>query len=232
VDVGGHGSLRLAESCRPLLRGEQSLHLRVEQKLARKRRAGRAGTELNNDPDKQLFEALRSLRRQLAKDQDVPPYVVFHDATLMELVERQPRSLEQLADIAGLGERKIAAYGQAVLDLLAQHRTAPGGRSDTVEETLRLLRKGHDAAEIARQRGLTESTIYTHFARALEQGDVQLDDVINLTEEQLNTIRAAFDLAGASGRLRDVYTALDGEFDYGILKCVGTECGRLTPAEG
>jgi len=214
------------------LRGEHSLHLRVEQKPTRKRRSGRSGSEPDSDPDKQLFEALRQLRRQLAETQGVPPYVVFHDATLMELVERRPQSLEQLADIAGLGERKIAAYGQAVLDLLAQHRNAPSGRSDTVEETLRLLREGHDAAAIARQRGLTESTIYTHFARALEQGDVQLQDVIRLTEEQLNTIRAAFDLAGTNGRLKDVYTALDGEFDYGILRCVGTECGKLTPVGG
>ncbi|MDZ7803050.1 DNA helicase RecQ [Thiohalophilus sp.] len=226
VDVGGHGSLRLAESCRPLLRGEQSLHLRVEQKSTRKRRAARGGSEPASDPDKQLFEALRALRRQLAETQGVPPYVVFHDATLMELVERRPQTLEQLADIAGLGERKIAAYGQAVLDLLAQHRNPPSERSDTVDETLRLLREGHDAAEIARQRGLTESTIYTHFARALEQGDVQLHDVIRLSEEQLNTIRAAFDLAGASGRLKDVFDALEGEFNYGILRCVGAVYGN------
>jgi ATP-dependent DNA helicase RecQ len=125
VDVGGYGSLHLAESCRPLLRGEQRLQLRIEQKPTRKRRTSRAAVELDNDPDKELFEALRELRRQLAQSQGVPPYVVFHDATLMELVKHRPQDHEQLAGISGLGKRKIAAYGEAVLDLLDEHRNAP-----------------------------------------------------------------------------------------------------------
>ena len=133
VDVGGYGSLHLSESCRPLLRGEHSLQLRLEQKPARKRRTSRAAAELDSDPDKQLFEALRGLRRQLAQTQGVPPYVVFHDATLMELVSRRPQTREQLASVSGLGERKIAAYGQAVLDLLHEYRDAPAERPDLVK---------------------------------------------------------------------------------------------------
>jgi len=131
VDVGGYGSLHLSESCRPLLRGEQSLQLRVEQKRARKARTSRAAAELDSEPDKQLFEALRALRRELAQTQGVPPYVVFHDATLVELVSQRPQTRDQLASVSGLGERKIAAYGQAVLDLLREYGNGrPAERSD------------------------------------------------------------------------------------------------------
>ena len=119
VDVAGHGSLRLAESCRPLLRGEQNLQLRQEQKISRKKKhSERVSAKLDNDPDRQLFETLRNLRRRLAEEQGVPPYVVFHDATLLEMARQRPQSLTQMATISGVGERKLAAYGASFLEVL------------------------------------------------------------------------------------------------------------------
>ena len=121
VDVGGHGSLRLAESCRPLLRGEQALQLRQEQKPERrKRRSERAIAQLDNDPDRQLFEALRKQRREIAETQGVPPYVVFHDATLLAMATQRPQTLSQLAEIPGIGEHKLAAYGEIFLGVLRE----------------------------------------------------------------------------------------------------------------
>ncbi len=134
VDVGGHGSLRLAENCRPLLRGEQTLHLRKERKTERKkRRSERVIAGLADESDRQLFEALRALRRRLAEEQEVPPYVVFHDATLMEMVSRHPQTLGELAMVSGVGERKLQAYGEPFLDLLREHGREGAPRPDTLE---------------------------------------------------------------------------------------------------
>jgi ATP-dependent DNA helicase RecQ len=119
VDLEGHGALRLTDACRPVLRGEESLWLRRETRPARVKRtkAARAGSSVFTDSnDNALWDALRQLRRELAEKQNVPPYVVFHDATLAEMVALRPQTLEDFARISGVGERKLAAYGEAFLE--------------------------------------------------------------------------------------------------------------------
>jgi ATP-dependent DNA helicase RecQ len=96
--------------------------LRREIKVGKTRKtAPRAGTAFTNTTDAALWEALRARRRQLALDQGVPPYVVFHDATLAQMVERRPRTRAALAQITGVGAHKLAAYGEDFLALIAAH---------------------------------------------------------------------------------------------------------------
>ncbi|MHB1142643.1 MAG: DNA helicase RecQ [Sulfuricaulis sp.] len=122
VDIEGHGSLKLTDACRPVLRGEERLMLRREIKAEKtKKAAARARTAFTNTTDPALWEALRARRRQLALDQGVPPYVVFHDATLMQMIERRPRTLGEFGEISGVGERKLAAYGQEFLEIILAH---------------------------------------------------------------------------------------------------------------
>jgi ATP-dependent DNA helicase RecQ len=120
VDLQGHGSLQLTEASRPLLRGEHALQLRQLVKPAktggRKKLAG--STAAQHDP---LWLALRQLRSKLSSQQGVPAYVIFHDATLQEMVERKPRTLAELLEISGVGERKLEAYGRPFLETIAQH---------------------------------------------------------------------------------------------------------------
>jgi ATP-dependent DNA helicase RecQ len=127
VDLEGHGALRLTDACRPILRGEESLWLRRETKPARvkKSKSSRATSSVFTDPkDNALWDALRQLRRELAEKQSVPPYVVFHDATLAEMVALRPQTLEAFAHISGVGERKLAAYGTAFLQVVQAHAPA------------------------------------------------------------------------------------------------------------
>lgn len=121
VDLEGHGGLRLTDACRPVLRGEEQLMLRREATPTKGRRAERRAV-FGNDSDMRLWEALRQRRKALAEAQGVPPYVVFHDATLMDMVAHRPRGLEQLGRISGVGERKLAAYGEAFLAVIDAHR--------------------------------------------------------------------------------------------------------------
>ena len=121
VDLEGHGALRLSDACRPVLRGEEALWLRRELKPTRSKKTKTARSSANafTDPrDLNLWEALRALRRQLAEKQNVPPYVVFHDATLAEMVAVRPQTLGAFAHISGVGERKLAAYGETFLALI------------------------------------------------------------------------------------------------------------------
>ncbi|MCL4792075.1 MAG: HRDC domain-containing protein, partial [Gammaproteobacteria bacterium] len=123
VDVDGHGGLHLTDACRAVLRGEEQLWLRREAPAARARRSSRktgaAGAGVFSSPgDRELWDTLRDLRLSLAKAQNVPPYVVFHDATLAEMVRQRPMDREALAAVSGVGERKLAAYGEDFLALI------------------------------------------------------------------------------------------------------------------
>ncbi|MCB1676132.1 MAG: RecQ family ATP-dependent DNA helicase, partial [Halioglobus sp.] len=124
VDVESYGALRLEEKCRALLRGEESIALRRDGK--RKESRQQTKTRLHEDIDIDLWEALRERRRQLAEEQGVPPYVIFHDRTLQEMCLELPTDLAQLARISGVGERKLEKYGASFLAVLRARATMRG----------------------------------------------------------------------------------------------------------
>ena len=129
VDLEGHGGLRLTDLSRPVLRGEERLMLRrdVKPEKTKKTKTPRAArSPFTKETDQRLWEALRARRLELAKKQGVPPYVVFHDATLAEMVERRPRTLNDLAHISGVGERKLAAYGEDFIGVIRGHAGEAG----------------------------------------------------------------------------------------------------------
>ena len=124
VDVAGHGGLSLGPDCLPVLRDEQSIALRRDP--ARKRVArgstGRTLAAALDDPDDaSLFQALRGRRAELAKAQGVPPYVIFHDSTLVEMARRRPADRQALGALPGVGEAKLARYGDAFLAVVTAH---------------------------------------------------------------------------------------------------------------
>ncbi len=123
MDIEGHGALKLTDACRPVLRAEERLMLRRETKPEKKTKkvAVRARAAFMGGTDSVLWEALRARRLKLAKAQGVPPYVVFHDATLAAMAERRPQSLGEFAEISGVGERKLAAYGAEFLEVILTH---------------------------------------------------------------------------------------------------------------
>jgi len=119
---GGKGGLQFGpdDQVRPLLRGEARLELPLPppQKEQRRARAGAAVTAAAGAVDGPLVEALRRWRREQASAQGVPPYVVFHDRTLLELAERRPASLAELGGVSGIGAAKLERYGEALLAVL------------------------------------------------------------------------------------------------------------------
>ena len=120
VDSAGYGALQLSEKSRPLLRGETDLPLRRDLLVARKAKsAKRKGAEVA-DEDRDLFEALRECRKQLADENEVPPYVIFHDATLKQMAADKPQSDEALMEISGVGQTKLERYGPAFLEVIAE----------------------------------------------------------------------------------------------------------------
>ena len=114
-----HGGLSLGGDARAILKGEISVPMVVPPARERKRRSSRdAHANPVGDP---LFEALRALRRDLAQEAGVPPYVIFHDSTLREMASARPASRAALGEIGGVGARKLDAYGDAFLAVIRQY---------------------------------------------------------------------------------------------------------------
>ena len=121
-----YGALRATEAARPILRGERAVRLRRDKSSATKRALKAAVKSRTTDwasslepATARIFEALRSERGRLAREQGVPPYVIFHDSTLIALASRRPRTMSDLTDIPGMGLKKIERYGAAVLAVMA-----------------------------------------------------------------------------------------------------------------
>jgi len=114
-----HGGLKLGGEAKAILKGEQRVEIVQPPKTERTSRRARA--QAANPVGDPLFEALRELRRELAAEAQLPPYVIFHDATLREMAAMRPTRRTELAAIGGVGARKLEAYGDAFLSVIRRH---------------------------------------------------------------------------------------------------------------
>ena len=124
VDLEGYSALQLTDLSRPVLKGEQSLHLRKEELRApsTKKSAKKSDKKSQIAPEDQaLWEDLRECRKQLSEEYNVPPYLIFHDATLKEMLETMPTSHSELLAITGIGESKLEKYGEEFLGIVRRH---------------------------------------------------------------------------------------------------------------
>ncbi|QPQ54495.1 DNA helicase RecQ [Allosphingosinicella flava] len=113
-----YGGLSFGPGARAILKGEEAVEIVLPPKRERRRKR-RDAADYPHDP---LFEALRACRRDLAKEQDVPPYVIFHDSTLREMAELKPASLDALSRISGVGVAKLEKYGAAFVAVVRDHQ--------------------------------------------------------------------------------------------------------------
>ncbi len=120
VDHNAYGALRLTEAARPVLRGERAIEMRrtVERKRIKQNRIRAALPNANAVPDVERLGRLKAWRLEEARRQAVPAYVILHDATLAEIASRRPHDISTLADIAGIGKKKLDRYGSVLIELV------------------------------------------------------------------------------------------------------------------
>ncbi|MCI9864320.1 DNA helicase RecQ [Rhizobium skierniewicense] len=126
VDLAGHGGLSISDTGRDFLREKPTLMLRKPQaprKTSRDRQSSGAKTVDLPVEDAALFQALRERRMEIARTQNLPPYVIFHDKTLIELAGARPTSRSEMAEVPGVGEAKLVRYGPAFLEVIAEFQS-------------------------------------------------------------------------------------------------------------
>ncbi|MFT5692450.1 MAG: ATP-dependent DNA helicase RecQ [Oceanicoccus sp.] len=122
VDVDGYGGLLLTDECRLVLRGEQSLLLRKDTVMATGKDSKRSLKKTSVEPEHQrLWDDLRACRKLLADEYNVPPYLIFHDATLKEMMDRRPMSRMDMLTIAGVGQSKLDKYASEFIEVICNH---------------------------------------------------------------------------------------------------------------
>lgn len=119
IDISGYGSLKLTEKSRPILKGEQTIALRHDPEVSKKKIKTKREKISGATPGDVLWQALKSKRLELAHAQGVPPYVIFHDSSLIEMHAKKPKTLAEFADISGVGESKLKRYGQAFIEVIS-----------------------------------------------------------------------------------------------------------------
>lgn len=222
VDLEGFGGLRLADSCRPLLKGEVTLQLRRDLKPQQSAKASSsAASQLVRGEEREQWEALRALRRKLAEEHGVPPYVIFPDATLLEMLRSKPSTLAEMARVSGVGARKLERYGEAFLAVLGGEADAPRAVVDLRHELVSLARAGMTPAQIAGQLGCSEKNVYGLLAEAIGRQQLSLEQALDLPEELLGEIQDAFlDGEGELPAVTAIGERFVGRVELGVLHCV------------
>jgi ATP-dependent DNA helicase RecQ len=174
------------------------------------------------------------LRKALADAREVPPYVIFGDASLRHMCRRYPRTERDFLAIPGVGQQKLADYGAAMMKAIttwlethdeqkfAEEAPPPPpkllnkGLTGTVLETMRLHRQGHSPEKIASLRSLVVGTLHSHLAQAIQFGELQADPRDYFTEAEEAELRAAAAEHGLEslGKLKE---ALGNRFEYPVL---------------
>ena len=238
IDPEGHGALRLTEKSRPLLRGEIQLQLRKQAKpeKTRKEKTTKKSLQLRGC-DEDLFEALRERRRALATEHSIPPYMIFHDSALIEMARVRPVAEDAMRAVSGVGEQKLRSYGKTFIDVIREYPLPAllnNKLSNTVNETLMLYSQHKDTETIANEREISQSTVYSHLAAAIEAGLLNARDVLALDDIQYAEIQQAMEMhaTGVEGKLKPVHESLDETYNYGVLRCVQADLYKETAGKG
>ncbi len=167
-----------------------------------------------------LFERLRTLRKEIANKENIPPYVVFSNAVLEDLCSEKPITVDNLTDISGIGEFKAAKYGQSFvneIDKFIKESDEEKIKGSTYIITYDMFINGMDVEDIAKERNLQATTIFSHLANSYSNGkNIDIDRLI--TSDELVQIENAIKVKGKEEGLKTLYTFLDEKIDYGKIR--------------
>ena len=236
----GYGILKLNDRSWEVMRNQRNVLLPIE------RDAGPAKTTDRDESRERpvdvdiLFERLRLLRKNLADEQEVPPYVIFSNATLNQMAEQQPTDRKDFAKLSGVGAKKLEQYADDFIAIILDHHlkyppaeiteSTPSkvkqeatpksklSKASTQRETLAMYENGLDIDDIARDRGLKPATVWTHLVQLIEAGYAINCDRLVAPERQ-TVIYEALDAIGGDS-LRNLFDHLREEYSYDEIKII------------
>ncbi len=225
IQGGQYPTLKLTEKSKDVLFNGEKVNLTVYKEIK-----PTVVKDADLKFDETLFEQLRQLRKRIADERNVPPYIIFHDRTLKDMATQVPTTWNQLKHIFGMGESKLKRYGPRFLkEIIAyaqqigleiEQDTQPAKTKTAMTEykTLELLRQGLSINDVAQQRKIPVRTIYSHIERLILFGE---EIILNnyIPSERQQVIRKAFHTSGINN-IEKVREQLGSEFPLEELRLV------------
>lgn len=236
---GQYPVIVLTNKSTDVLKGNVAVEL-IKVKVKEEKKSSPLVTNVSHEYFKDLFEELKKVRTNFARGENVPPYVIFSDATLVEMATFLPQDETEMRKISGVGDLKLEKYGadflQAVKDYCelnnyksrielkspkrerkSRTKRDENGK-DTYHTTLELFQSGMSVAEIARTRSMVATTIESHLARFIPSGEIALEDLV--PEHKIEAIRKAVYKFNDSGALSPIKEYLGEDYSYGEIRAV------------
>ncbi|MGG5460392.1 DNA helicase RecQ [Clostridium sp. B9] len=237
--VGEFPVVTLNQSSRDILMGKTKVMFKEQRKIEK--------VSTNNE----LFDILRSLRREIASEEGVPPYIVFGDNTLKEMSIRMPINESQLSEVSGVGEKKILKYGEKFLEKIKEYvgvndielewkseklskdqveekfkKTRKGnGKKKSFEITIDMLREGDKFHTISKEREIATTTILSHIQQYLEEGnkiDFEIDFDSLFSKKEEKLVLEAIEKVGYS-KLKPIKEKLEEDVSYEKIRFIVTK---------
>jgi ATP-dependent DNA helicase RecQ len=172
-----------------------------------------------------LFERLRELRKRLADEKNIPPFVIFSDATISDMSQKKPLTQADMLNVSGVGEAKYQQYGEIFIREIASFlKTVPGERSaslgiNTYEYTFKLYQEGNSVEEIAETRGLNTGTIISHLSKLYEEGK-KINPWAFINQSEYREIMGAAKAMGVKkgDGMKALFEAMDMKYGYDKIK--------------
>lgn len=226
-----HSRLRVTEEGKKVLYEGKKVPLALPQPKVKPAKPGeKAAERLLRSPEKtktqvlreELFDRLVALRRSIAQQQGVPPYLIFSDATLTEMAEKRPITDADILLVNGMGERKLQLYGDAFIAEIRRYvlEKSDGGARVTGSsqlQTWELYKKGHSVAEIAEMREMSALSVTNHLAQMYERGE-SLDLRAWVSPEACDLIQGALPLFEEPYILKAIHEHFEGRFHYDEIR--------------
>ncbi len=235
----------LTEKSEDVLRGRVKVELFKTAEKEEKKSS--LVSDVSHPYEKDLFNELKNLRTEFARNEGVPPYVVFSDATLIEMATYLPQNTDEMLKISGVGDVKMDKYGLDFLRTVKDFCLERGEKSrihlkmpkrepkkrtkrnvdgdDTNTVSLKMFRSGLNIEEIAGVRGLSPNTIETHLIKFIPTGEINVSDIV--PEEKIEIIRKAILELNAEQGIAPVKEFLGEDFSYGEIRAVIADFMRI-----
>ena len=220
-----HYALKITKAGLKILKGEKKIKFVTIESIEE-----RAVIQMNEEKSKskrqtaeeELFAQLRELRMPIAKKKDIPPYLVFTDATLDEMTRAIPTTKLQMKKITGVGDTKFESYGKEFIQIITgfikeKDKSGEKIQGSTQDVTFAYYNQGLPVRQIAEERNLAEQTIYGHLAELYEKG-YNIDISQFISKDDLKKIIISIKDKGIPTKLKTLYDRLEGKFDYHKLK--------------
>ena len=257
IDLEGYGALKLNQRSWEILRSERQVRFRKDPVIVKTKKAKAVSRKirddevLNTSEAVKLWEGLRELRLELAGEQGVPPYAIFSDMTLLEMVKYRPVNRDELAMITGVGAVKLGRYSQQFLAAMHHHeenfprpdsippfpqdrvdrlekekklKKESGGLSFTAKESLKQFREFGSVERTAEARGIKATTVQKHLRDAVLYGEAKPEEICGLPDEVFACVKETVSLYREEGyhSMHLVFDALDEQVPYEKLVVIAT----------